>query len=808
MRIKFSDYLPKNVVFHPAKDYILFDFSVDKNYYFYYVFPEWLYSLWYQPGKQQNTTKVRFFMSFAFHYSEKTLSVRMVLLLCTFCMVSFYNPSTLQSSPPAGGSMDKANRLIHEQSPYLLQHAHNPVDWYPWGKEAFARAKKEDKPIFLSIGYSTCHWCHVMAHESFENPAIAAILNKWFICIKVDREERPDIDQMYIAATQALNGSGGWPMSVFLFPDGRPFWAATYIPPKGQYGRPGFSEILNAVHTAWTTRRDELADSAAGLIDALEGAHRRPANAVQDNAAQRAYSSLRTSFDDQYGGFGNAPKFPRPVIYSFLFGYWRETGDEKARDMALATLQAMARGGMYDQLGGGFHRYSVDEQWRVPHFEKMLYDQAQLADAYLDAYQITGEARYAEVARQILNYVLRDMRDPAGGFYSAEDADSDDPYTAAEHGEGAFYLWTEKDIVQTVGAADADIFNYCYGVKFDGNALSDPQQEFTGRNILFRLHTTADAAAHFSTDTQHIEAALDRARQKLSAKRQLRKRPHLDDKVLTAWNGLMIGALARGGAILQEPEFTKAAVQTASFIRVKLYDPQTKKLQRRYRQGQSGLAGQLDDYAYLTAGLIELYQVVQEPEWLQWAIDLTRSQTKLFADSGTDGFFDSLQDPTVVVRMKGDYDGAEPAANSIAAQNLVRLGRLTGKNKWLALAEKTINSFSSQINTYPQALARMLDVRRELSEKPRQVVIAGRRGAEDTRAMMDAVFSVYDPGRMLLLADGAENQKFSGKMLPFIRTAVMQKNTVTAYVCKDFTCQLPVTTVEELQVELGKESTL
>ena len=743
-------------------------------------------------------------MSFVLNTSAGPRAGRIFLLLYFF-LLSLSTVSTLQSSTLTGGSMDKANRLIHEQSPYLLQHAYNPVDWYPWGEEAFARAKKEDKPIFLSIGYSTCHWCHVMAHESFENPEIAAILNKWFVCIKVDREERPDIDQMYMAATQALNGSGGWPMSVFLFPDGRPFWAATYIPPRGQYGRPGFPEILDAVHTAWTTRRDELEDSAAGLISALQGAHRRPASAVQDNAAQRAYSSLRTSFDDQYCGFGSAPKFPRPVIFSFLFGYWQETGEEKARDMALATLQAMARGGMYDQLGGGFHRYSVDGQWRVPHFEKMLYDQAQLADAYLDAYQITGDAQYAEVARQILNYVLRDMRDPAGGFYSAEDADSDDPYTAGEHGEGAFYLWTEKDIVQTVGAADANIFNFSYGVEFDGNALSDPQQEFTGRNILYRLHTTAEAAAHFSLDRQHIEAALDRARQKLSAKRQLRTRPHLDDKVLTAWNGLMIGALARGGAILQEADFTKAAVEAASFIREKLYDPKTKKLQRRYRQGRSGLAGQLDDYAFLTAGIVELYQAVQEPEWLQWAMDLMATQLALFRDEKEGGFYDSLQDPSVVVRMKGDYDGAEPAANSIAAQNLVRLGRLTDNCSWLEATEKTINSFSSQINTYPQALVCMLDVRRELAEKPRQVVIAGRRGAADTRAMMDAVFAVYDPGRMLLLADGAENQQFLGKMLPFIRTAAMQNNRATGYVCQDFTCRLPVTTPEDLQQELGSD---
>ena len=742
-------------------------------------------------------------MSFVFQGSKGWRGVHVVLLLCSFCVLSLYNVSVLQSSTLTGGPMDKTNRLIHEQSPYLLQHAHNPVDWYPWGEEAFALAKKEDKPIFLSIGYSTCHWCHVMAHESFENPDIAAILNKWFVCIKVDREERPDIDQMYMAATQAMNGSGGWPMSVFLFPDGRPFWAATYIPPKGMYGQPGFPDILDAVHTAWTTRRDELADSAAGLIDALEGDHSKPAAAVKDKVVEQAYSSLATSFDSRYGGFGSAPKFPRPVVFSFLFRYWYETGDDQARDMALATLKSMARGGMYDQLGGGFHRYSVDGQWRVPHFEKMLYDQSQLVDSYLDAYQITGDEQYADVARHVLNYVLRDMRDPAGGFYSAEDADSDDPYTLGEHGEGAYYLWTEEDIVKTVGATDANIFNFCYGVEFDGNALADPQKEFTGRNILYLHRTPREAAEHFKQDLAEIEVTLERVRQQLFVKRQQRKRPHLDDKVLTAWNGLMIGALARGGAILHDPELTEAARSAAAFIKDRLYDPETKTLKRRYRQGESGLSGQLDDYAFLVAGLIDLYQVVQEPQWLRWAIDLTTIQIELFWDKKEGGFFDSLQDPTVVVRMKGDYDGAEPAANSIAVENLVRLGRLTDNKEWLELAEKTINSFSAQINAYPQALVRMLSVRRELLEKPRQVVIAGRRGADDTKTMMATVSGSYDPGRILLLADGAENQQFLGEFLPFIRTVAMQDKRATGYVCKDFTCQLPVTKPEALRRELA-----
>ena len=742
------------------------------------------------------------------HNQTKKSLQHIALATAALSLLSLSGPAVLHSSPTSastGNAMTattKANRLLQEKSPYLLQHAYNPVDWYPWTDEAFARAKKEDKPIFLSIGYSTCHWCHVMAHESFENEEIAALLNNWFICIKVDREERPDIDQMYMAATQAMNGSGGWPMSLFLFPDGRPFWAATYIPPAAAQGRPGFPDIINAVHTAWTGRRNELEQAAAGLINALQ-AEKKSTAPVQENAAAAAFSSLAASYDSKYGGFGRAPKFPRPVIYSFLFRYWLTTGNKQARDMALATLKAMARGGMYDQLGGGFHRYSVDNQWRVPHFEKMLYDQAQLANAYLDAFQVSGDDQYAAIASQIFTYVLRDMGDPAGGFYSAEDADSDDPYEPGKHGEGAWYLWREEDIVKTVGRADATIFTFCYGVEFYGNALSDPQNEFPDRNILYLKNTPLEAAQHFAKEVAEIGETLARVKEKLFNKRQLRKRPHLDDKVLTAWNGLMISALARGGAILGQPELTNAARTAATFIREKLYNPTDKTLMRRYRQGDSGLGGQLDDYAFLVAGLLDLYEVLQEPQWLQWAIELTKTQNRLFWDAKGDGFFDSLADPRIGVRMKGDYDGAEPAANSIAAANLVRLARLTDNKEWLQLAEKTINSFSSQLNSYPMALVRLLEAQQELQEKPRQVVIAGRPGAEDTEEMLQTVFSSYNPGQTLLLADNGDNQQFLSNFLPFIRTVAMQDNKATAYICRDYTCQLPITDPALLAEELA-----
>ncbi len=692
----------------------------------------------------------------------------------------------------------KPNHLINEKSPYLLQHAYNPVDWYPWGDEPFARARKEDKPIFLSIGYSTCHWCHVMAHESFENKEIAALLNRYFICIKVDREERPDVDQMYMAATMAMNGSGGWPMSVFLFPDGRPFYAATYIPAKGMYGRPGFPEIIEAVHKAWQGRRDELQQTAGRLIRSLKEQGRVSAAGITADIDDRAFSELSAEYDAVYGGFGGAPKFPRPVVFNFLLGYYWKTGNKHALAMTTATLTAMAAGGMYDQLGGGFHRYSVDGQWRIPHFEKMLYDQAQLLHSYLDAYQITGDSRYAGVAREIADYVLRDMRDSRGGFYSAEDADSEDPYSPGSHGEGAFYLWTEKDIVTTLGAKAANIFNFCYGVEFDGNALQDPQHEFTGRNILYRAKSDEEAAAHFSMSVADVEASLARSRKILLARRATRVRPHRDDKIITAWNGLMIGALAEAGAILDEPKMTDAAYRAAMFIRDTLYDPASKSLKRRYRDGEAAHAGQLDDYTFLVAGLLDLYQVRQDPQLLSWAMDLTTQSIKLFRDEKQGGFFDSVVDARVPIRMKSDYDGAEPAANSMAAMNLIRLGRMTANADWLARAQKTVTAFAERINHVPRAVPQMLCAVMLLREKPEQVVITGRKTDTDTQSMLAEVWRHFNPNRVVLLADGGDNQKMLAKMLPFMQTVTGKDGRATAYVCRDFTCRLPVTSVGEL----------
>ena len=701
---------------------------------------------------------------------------------------------------------EKSNRLIDEQSPYLLQHAFNPVAWYPWGEEALAKARTEDKPIFLSIGYSTCHWCHVMAHESFENPEIAALLNKWFISIKVDREERPDIDQMYMAATQAMTGSGGWPMSVFILPDGSPFYAGTYFPPTSVSGRPGFNDVLTSIHKAWTDKRDDLQESANKMVTALKTAGGAAPSTIHDDIYHRGIDILEKSFDAYEGGFGQAPKFPRPVIFSFLFTHYTATGDYTAKHMALHTLKKMSAGGMYDQLGGGFHRYSVDDKWFVPHFEKMLYDQAQLANSYLDAFQVSSDEIFAETARELFSYLLRDMKDLEGGFYSAEDADSDNPYNPGHHSEGAFYLWTKDDIINNLGPEVAEIFAAKYGIKDEGNVERDPMQEFSGRNILYKAQTNEEVAEHFQLTTEQVTKSLATSKEILFNARSQRQRPHLDDKIITAWNGMMIGALARGSRILQDPQLEVAAEQAAQFLKNNLYNHTTNTLQRRYRNNKAGAAGQLADYAYLVDGLLELYQTSHNPRWLKWSVELTTKQIELFWNETESYFFDSVADPSIKVRMRSDYDGAEPTGNSVAVHNLLRLGMLQNKPQWSQMAERLVESFSGSINRFPPALPLILNAWRNINNKPTQVVIAGSRGKNDTEALLRIVETTFDRARLVLLADGAENHAYLAQSLPFMETVTPLNGKASAYVCSDFTCKMPVTDPKALQLQLEEKT--
>ncbi len=693
---------------------------------------------------------------------------------------------------------ERANHLLSEKSPYLLQHAYNPVDWYPWGEEAFAKAVREDKPIFLSIGYSTCHWCHVMAHESFENPEIAKLLNQWFVSIKVDREERPDIDQMYMAATQMMSGAGGWPMSVFLLPDGSPFYAGTYFPTRSSYQRPGFADLLAALNKAWAQNRVEVRQIAVQLVSRLGLESRPAAAAVRGDAAQRCYTLLAQSYDDEKGGFGDAPKFPRSVVFSFLFDRYRRTGEEAAKEMALHTLRQMASGGVYDHLGGGFHRYSVDADWFVPHFEKMLYDQGQLAHNYLDGFLLTGDHLYARVAQEIFDYVICDMQDPGGGFYSAEDADSINPYAPEEHGEGAYYLWMRGEVEDLLDPEAAELFCYVYGVEEHGNVRQDPLGEFTGRNILSLVHGLQETANRFSLKPEEVDFRLEAARHVLLQARSKRTRPHCDDKIITCWNALMIGAMARGERILKDDGLLGAAVRAVTFIRENLYDPATRTLMRRYRDKEAGCAGQLDDYVNLADALLALYQAAHDPSWLIWAEELTERTIQLFWQDEGGFFYDSVADSSLKVRMRGSYDGAEPAGNSVAAHNLLRLARLRARDDLREKAQRLFFSFSQVIEQYPPALPLMLSAWQCLDDEPMQVVVAGDRGAANTEALLQVAERRFDPHRLILLADGGENQQYLSERLPFLDSVRPIDNRATAYVCVDFTCKQPVYDPAEL----------
>jgi hypothetical protein len=715
------------------------------------------------------------------------------------------------------------NRLAREKSPYLLQHAHNPVDWYPWGEEAFAKARRENKPIFLSIGYSTCHWCHVMAHESFENEATAALMNREYVNIKVDREERPDVDRVYMTFVQATTGGGGWPMSVWLTPDLKPFVGGTYFPPEDRYGQPGFAKVLERIAAAWKKDHEKIAEQGSQIVKALrESQNAQPEGAakIDEQLFQTAYEQLLRSFDDKEGGFGTAPKFPRPVALNFLTRFYArgskgEPG-KRALEMDLVTLHKMAAGGMHDHLGGGFHRYSVDRYWHVPHFEKMLYDQAQLASAYLDAFQITQDRQYADVARDILDYVARDMTSKEGGFFSAEDADSPVPVAAVydrptseseknessdahraplQKSEGAFYVWTEKQVDAALGD-DSALFKSHYGVQGHGNAPegSDPQGEFRGKNILIERHTIAETAKRFKKTDDEARQSLLRSREKLLSLRNKRPRPHLDDKIISAWNGLMISAYARAAQVLGEPRYLEKATRAVKFLRANLYDEKSKLLFRNYRESRSDIEGFADDYAFVIQGLLDLYEASFDVEWLKFAIQLQETQDRLFFDEKNGGYFStSGKDKSVVLRMKDDNDSAEPAASSIAALNLLRLAQFRDEKKLDERARKTIDAFAPTLAHFASAMPQMLVSLDYSLAKPRQIVIAGKIDSDGTKALLAEVNRHFLSNKILILADGGEGQKFFSEKNEAIRAMSPVDGKSAAYVCENFTCKAPVT---------------
>ncbi len=704
---------------------------------------------------------------------------------------------------------EHTNRLAREKSPYLLQHAHNPVDWYPWGEDAFAKARRENKPIFLSVGYSTCHWCHVMAHESFENKQVAAIMNREFVNIKVDREERPDVDRVYMTFVQATTGSGGWPMSVWLTPDLKPFVGGTYFPPEERYGQPAFTKVLEQIARAWKEDHDKIVEQGSKIVEALrESQSAAPDEGkIDGSVADAAYRQIDRSYDPKEGGFGTAPKFPRPVTLNFLTRFYardpKSDADKHALDMALVTLRKMAAGGMHDHIGGGFHRYSVDRYWHVPHFEKMLYDQAQLAVAYLDAFQITKDKQHESVARDILDYVARDMTSKEGGFFSAEDADSpvvgiDD--TGHKTAEGAFYVWTKKEIDDALEDS-AVVFDFHYGVQAHGNAPegSDPHDEFRGKNILIERHTIAETSQHFKKSEAEITNVLAQSRQKLFAIRAQRPRPHLDDKIISSWNGLMISAYARAAQVIDEPRYLEIATRSANFVRSKLYDPSRKILYRSYREGRSNVEGFADDYAMVIQGLLDLYEASFDVEWLKFAIQLQEIQDRLFFDEKNGGYFsNSGRDKSVFVRMKDDNDGAEPAASSIAALNLLRLSQIYDDPKLAERAKKTIDAFATILLQFPSGMPQMLVAVENSLGKPRQIVIAGKRDSPETKALLKEVHRHFLPNTIVILADANEGQKYLGERNEAVRAMSLVEGKPAAYVCENFTCKAPVTDVKRL----------
>jgi len=696
------------------------------------------------------------------------------------------------------------NSLIHEKSPYLLQHAHNPVNWLPWGEQAFRKAREEDKPLFLSVGYSTCHWCHVMERESFEDESVAALLNRYYVPVKVDREERPDVDRVYMTFVQATTGSGGWPMSVFLTPDLKPFFGGTYFPPATVQGHPGFREVLERVAEAWRLDRQRIIESSESVISQLQQQLALSPGAMLPDAAtlESGFYAFRRMFDTKHGGFGGRPKFPRPAVFNFLLRYAHRTRNVEALEMVFATLNAMAHGGIHDHVGGGFHRYAVDARWFLPHFEKMLYDQAQLAISYLEAYQVSNDAFYAEVARGALDYVARDMTGAGGGFYSAEDADSaPDAAHPDEKREGAYYVWTREEIGRVLGAPAAEWAYYHFGIDEHGNVREDPHGEFGRRNVLYEAHSIEETAGHFGRSVEEMRAGISEARRKLFEARQKRPRPHVDDKVLTAWNGLMISAFAKGAQVLGEPRYLEAARRAADFLLASAWDEDSGTLLRRYRAGEAAIAGFLDDYAFFAQGLLDLYEADFDVRYLETAVKLTEAMRARFEDDAG-GFFSTEEDGDAVLRIKDDYDGAEPSGNSVAIRNLLRLGAIAEGRGYRESAERALQAFAARLNDAPVTVPEMLAALAFALSTPKQIVIAGARHAEDTGRLLSELNRRFLPNRVVLLAHDDESRRVLAAYQPQIATMEAIGGAATAHVCENYTCKLPTTDPAQFAAQL------
>jgi uncharacterized protein YyaL (SSP411 family) len=682
------------------------------------------------------------------------------------------------------------NRLRNEKSPYLLQHAENPVDWYPWGEEAFARAAREDKPVFLSVGYSTCHWCHVMAHESFEDETAAALLNEAFVCIKVDREERPDIDGIYMSVCQMMTGSGGWPLTIVMTPDRRPFFAGTYIPKESRWGRIGLVELIPRLRSVWETRRDEVEKAAAETVALLKRPRTEKGDLPVEAILSRAAAELRRQYDHTYGGFGDAPKFPMPHQLIFLLRHWRRTGAADALRMADGTLSAMRRGGICDQLGFGFHRYSTDRQWLVPHFEKMLYDQALLALAFTEAFQATGDEAHARTVREILDYCLRDLLAPEGGFTTAEDADS-------EGEEGRFYLWSMEEIRGILAPEEVSLAAAAYALTEEGNFVDPVEPERRGRNILHLSASPEETAKGLGMTGKAFRKRLEAVRLRLLAVREKRVRPQRDDKILTDWNGLMIAALARAARVLDEPRYLEAARAAIAFILTRLRTAEDRLL-HRFCKGEAAMTANLDDYAFLIWGLIEAYEAGFTAGDLGEAITLQGIVERHFRDPDG-GFFSTPDDgETLLFRLKEGHDGAVPSGNAVTLMNLIRLGRMTGDARRQEEAAALGRAFAGPLVQMPSAHAQWMISLELLAAPSCEVVIAGRPGGEDTAAMLAVLRESYLPDLSLVLRPEGEEGAAIAAIAPFTREMRAIDGRAAAYVCAGFACRRPVSDPREL----------
>ncbi len=682
-------------------------------------------------------------------------------------------------------SQHRANRLAREKSPYLLQHANNPVDWYAWGDEAFEKAKEEDKPIFLSIGYSTCHWCHVMEKESFENDETAKLMNDTFVSIKVDREERPDIDHVYMIVCQMMTGSGGWPLNIIMTPDRRPFFAGTYFPKESVYGRLGLDDLSRQVKKLWTESRDQVLDSSEKVMLALNRIQEdSPGEPLGKGVLNSAFRQLSQNYNPKYGGFSKAPKFPTAHNMLFLLRYWKRTGDDSALRMVEHTLKAMRLGGIYDQVGFGFHRYSTDDRWLVPHFEKMLYDQAMLAMTYTEAYQATGKEQYESVAHEIFAYVLRDMTAADGGFFSAEDADS-------EGVEGKFYVWTMDEIRNVLDSSEEELVIEVYRVEDEGNFHEEASGRLTGGNILHMRQSPDETASRLGIPYAELKTRLEQARLKLFKSREQRIHPHKDDKILTDWNGLMIAALSKAAQAFDRPDYADAAIKATDFILSKLRAPDGRLL-HRYRDGEAGLPSNVDDYVFMIWGLLELYEATFNVEYLKTALDLNQISLRHFWDPERGGFyFTSADESELPVRKKEIYDGAMPSGNSVAALNLLRLHRITGNPEFEKMADQLGRTFSGSVSQFSSAYTQLL-VSVEFGLGPsHEIVITGQAGAMDTKRLLNELRKSFLPNKVVLFRPSNGDSSEIIDIAPYTRDQKTLDGKATAYVCANFSCEMP-----------------